>query len=241
MCLLIVLQGLDPAFPVLVAANRDEARDRPSAPPGLWQGARRRVLCPRDRRAGGTWLGVNDRGVFAGITNAAGGVRPGAPSRGLLPLRALEEDSARAAAQAVAAHAAPYAPFQLVLADGDELFVVAHRDGVTTTTPVPGGLAILSNEHALGELALPGVDAARAAGLDARARLLALESLLLDEGGPGRHRILKRGGAYGTVSSSTVAVPRGDARQLIWRYAPGPPDAVDYSEYGNLGRRLAPG
>ena len=239
MCLLIVLRGLDPAFPLVVASNRDEARDRPSSPPGLWVGERRRVLCPRDRRAGGTWIGVNDRGLFAAITNAAGPVRDAAPSRGTLPLAALDQDDAAAGAAAVASRAGGCNPFQLLVADAGEMLVVAHRGERTTTTPIAEDQAVLSNEHALGELSLPGIAAARAAGLSVEQRLLALESLLLDEGGPGRHRILKKGGAYGTVSSSLLAVPRDDPRRLVWRYAPGPPDEVEYRSYGNLGRRLA--
>ncbi|MGA0870627.1 MAG: NRDE family protein, partial [Planctomycetota bacterium] len=56
MCLLITLVGVDPDHPSIVASNRDERRDRPSAPPGLFVGQKRRILSPRDREAGGTWI-----------------------------------------------------------------------------------------------------------------------------------------------------------------------------------------
>src|SRR5688500_17186994 len=98
MCLLIVLLGVDPEFPLLVASNRDERRERRAAPPGLWVGERRRVLSPRDRRAGGTWLGVNDRGMVAGITNVHGAPRLELPTtRGALPHLALDQDDLEAA------------------------------------------------------------------------------------------------------------------------------------------------
>ena len=71
MCLLIVVRGRFAGHPIVVAGNRDERRDRKASPPGLWVGERRRVLSPRDRVAGGTWLGVNDLGAFAGLTNIA--------------------------------------------------------------------------------------------------------------------------------------------------------------------------
>jgi len=40
------------------------------------------------------------------------------------------------------------------------------------------------------------------------------------------------------VSSSLIAIPRGDLRELVWRYAAGAPDEVPYRNYGNLARRL---
>ena len=66
-----------PDYPVflLVASNRDEERSRPSSPPGLWVGERRRILSPRDRRAGGTWLAVNDRGMLRPQAGQHGGHR----------------------------------------------------------------------------------------------------------------------------------------------------------------------
>jgi uncharacterized protein with NRDE domain len=55
-------------FPVVVAANRDEVLDRPSTPPFLWQ-EDLPYLAPRDDLAGGTWMGLNARGLFVGIAN----------------------------------------------------------------------------------------------------------------------------------------------------------------------------
>lgn len=54
---------------LLVTMNRDEARDRaPEVPPAIhhndvnW-------LAPSDSARGGTWIGVNDRGVVACLLN----------------------------------------------------------------------------------------------------------------------------------------------------------------------------
>src|SRR5687767_5402453 len=93
MCSLLVLLGADPEFPILVGANRDELRTRLASPPGLFVGARRRMLSPRDRRAGGTWMAVNDALWFAGLTNVVGGNRfANAASRGHLPHLALDQE-----------------------------------------------------------------------------------------------------------------------------------------------------
>ncbi|MEM7201593.1 MAG: NRDE family protein [Planctomycetota bacterium] len=242
MCLLIVLRGSAPGDDtLLVAGNRDEARDRLASPPGLWLGERRRVLSPRDRRAGGTWLGVNDLGMVAGLTNAPGPTRPNASSRGHLPHFALDTEDVDAAVEAVAAatERASYNPFQLLVADGKTTAWVAHRVGMTTSGIVDGPVAVLTNEHTLNELHLPGLPAATADGLSLDARLEALRAVLLDRGEQSGHPVLKTGGAWGTVSSSLIAISSTAPTQLTWRYAPGPPDEVEFRNYGNLGRRLA--
>lgn len=241
MCLLIVIAGVDPDYPIVVAGNRDELRARPSAPPGLFVGKRHRMLSPRDRRAGGTWMAVNDAGMFAGLTNLSrAGVRSGAPSRGRLAHLALDEDDLDAAVAAVrrAVGAGLDNAFQLVMSDGRSTVVLGY-DGSDVRVQTTRDPVVVSNEHRMGELDLPGLAAALEPGLEVGQRLQTLQPILCDRGETGGHRILKIGGDYGTVSSSLIAVPRGDLRRLIWRYAPGPPHETDYRNYGNLGRRLA--
>ena len=76
-----------------MAANRDEFLARPADPPE--RSADGRWLAPRDRQAGGTWLGVNATGLFVGVTNRSAGPRdPARRSRGLLVLDALESADA---------------------------------------------------------------------------------------------------------------------------------------------------
>lgn len=243
MCLLVVLRGFHADHPIVVAANRDERRDRRAAPPGLWVGERRRLLSPRDRQAGGTWLAIDDRGRFAGITNLAGVPPvPDAPSRGHLPHLALDQGDLDAGVQAVVAkvreHA--HAGFQLVLCDGKRTLVVRHARGVVQTIEWLEPVLVVSNEHEPGQLLLRAQAAASAPALALPARLDALATLLRDRGGDGHHPACKHGDVYGTVSSSLLAVPAGDPGELVWRFAAGPPDVTEYRNYGNLGRRLLP-
>jgi len=77
MCTLIVLHRCVPGRPLVVAANRDEFLDRPAAGPALRMRDSGPILAPLDLEAGGTWLGLNGRGVFAGLTNLR-------PSEGLV-------------------------------------------------------------------------------------------------------------------------------------------------------------
>ena len=242
MCLLILIQRPDRQYPLLVASNRDEDRDRKTSPPGLFVGARLRMLSPRDRLAGGTWLAVNQRGMFAGITNVAGAVPEPLPTtRGALPHLALDEDDLDGAANAVrvAVAAAPYNAFQLLISDQGRTRVLRYQDGALTEGDMADTVLVVSNEHRPGQLQLPGVSSALAEGLSAAERLAVLRPLLLDRGEVSGHRILKKGKDYGTVQSSLIAVPRVDMRRLVWDYAGGPPDETEYRSYGNLGKRLA--
>ena len=92
MCTLVILYRPDHDWPVLIAANRDEMLDRAwSAPARHWPD-RPEVVAGRDKLAGGSWLGVNDHGVAAGILNRLGSLGPDANkrTRGELVLEALD-------------------------------------------------------------------------------------------------------------------------------------------------------
>jgi uncharacterized protein with NRDE domain len=87
MCVLALF--LDPGgpIPLIAAANRDEALSRPSRPPGEVEPG---IVAGRDLAGGGTWLGVNDRGLFVAVTNRRAPEKTDASySRGLLALEAL--------------------------------------------------------------------------------------------------------------------------------------------------------
>ena len=68
MCLLAIFFRAVPDAALVVGANREEFYDRPGEPPQILDGPMRAVG-GRDPRAGGTWLGVNARGVVAAVTN----------------------------------------------------------------------------------------------------------------------------------------------------------------------------
>ncbi len=243
MCILIVLRGLHPEHPLVIGGNRDERTDRPAAPPGLWVGEHTLVLSPRDRRAGGTWLAIDRHGRFAGITNLASVPPvPESPSRGHLPHLALDQPTLAAAVDAVRARLAeqPHSGFQLVLADAWRTVVLRNTQAGLAVSEWTSPVLVLTNEHAPGELSPRGLQPALQPALTLSRRLDLLASVLQDRGGPGQHAICKRGCGYGTVSSSLLAVPAGDPRALVWRYAAGPPDVTPYRDYGNLGRRLLP-
>ncbi|MCA9188263.1 MAG: NRDE family protein, partial [Planctomycetales bacterium] len=97
MCLIAIQYKLVPDAPVLVAANREERYDRVSLPPSI-QSGKPRVLSGIDQEAGGTWLGVNQNGLFVGACNRRK-IMPAliSRSRGLLCRDMLRAGSAREA------------------------------------------------------------------------------------------------------------------------------------------------
>src|SRR5690554_1585128 len=85
MCLILFALGHHPRYPLIIAANHDEAYHRPAAALAFWSDAPG-VAAGRDLEAGGTWLGITRNGRWAALTNfrQAGGYRRPAPSRGRL-------------------------------------------------------------------------------------------------------------------------------------------------------------
>lgn len=70
MCLIAFALDFDAACPLLIAANRDEFLDRPTAALHRWSlSDGTEVVAGRDLRDGGTWFGVSPGGRLAMLTN----------------------------------------------------------------------------------------------------------------------------------------------------------------------------
>src|SRR4051812_50111198 len=65
MCTIITLFQAHPAYPLIIAANRDERYARPSSGPTALA-APPAVVAGRDLEFGGTWFGVNAQGLAVG-------------------------------------------------------------------------------------------------------------------------------------------------------------------------------
>lgn len=68
MCLILFAYRCHPGLDLLVAANRDEFHNRPTALLAFWDDAPQ-VLAGRDLQQGGSWMGVTRTGRFAAPTN----------------------------------------------------------------------------------------------------------------------------------------------------------------------------
>lgn len=118
MCLIAIAHRVSPLFPLVLAANRDEAYERATQDAHFWPDAPD-VLAGRDGLHGGTWLAVTRGGRFAAVTNLRGAVQR-TRSRGALVSEfvrsGIEVDSY---ASAIAVHADEYSGFHLLAGEID--------------------------------------------------------------------------------------------------------------------------
>ena len=85
MCLILFSYQTHPAYRLMLAANRDEFYNRPTATLDYWTDYPD-VLAGRDLKGKGSWLGVTRSGRIAAITNYRdpATIKQNAPSRGVL-------------------------------------------------------------------------------------------------------------------------------------------------------------
>lgn len=144
MCLILLAWQAHPEYPLILAANRDEFYDRPTAAADFWSD-RPDILGGRDLQDGGTWLGVTRSGRWAALTNFRDpqAIRSGTPSRGWL-VRDFLAGSERPAEymERLAPRARDYNPFNLFAGDQDSLFYLSSRGA---SGPVSPGVHGLSN------------------------------------------------------------------------------------------------
>lgn len=151
MCLVAFAWRAHSRFPLILAGNRDEFHARPTAALARWADGDAHLLAGRDLEAGGTWLGVSERGRACVVTNVRD---PSAPkdglSRGRLALEWLRDGrSADEHAGLLAARASEYRPFNFVLFDRETAWHVGTHPRPAATLLAPGVHA-LSNGR-LGE------------------------------------------------------------------------------------------
>src|SRR3954451_16582550 len=68
MCLINFHVQDHPIYRLIVAANRDEFYERPTAPAHFWED-KPYLLAGRDLSQRGTWLGISKNGRFGALTN----------------------------------------------------------------------------------------------------------------------------------------------------------------------------
>lgn len=243
MCTIVLLRRAGHPWPLLVAANRDEMLTRAALAPGRHWPDQPHVIAGRDLGAGGTWLGLNDHGLVAAISNRRGslGPAPGLRSRGEIPLKALAHDSAARAATALAVlDAGLYRPFNLVIADRRDAFWLCNREGADAIecTVIPFGLTMLTAAEMDDPTSLriahylPRFRAAAAPRPEAgdwsawQALLASSQGAVADD--PNSAMTVMTGDGFGTVSSSLIALPERVATPPLWIYAAGRPDETAF-------------
>ena len=251
MCTLIALHRTIPGAILLVAANRDEFLDRPAEGPTLWRTASGPIVAPRDLTAGGTWLGLNARGVFAAVTNVSC-VKPDPSrrSRGLLVLDTLAASSASEAAEKIQSlPMGAYNPFNLFVADSQDALAFTYEDAVRPAAARDGVFVIGNAPLDATEPAKLSRTRERLAGMATRGDDVTLDELgdLCRSHEPGPRGALDalcvHAPSYGTRSSALLRIGEDgleDSRSAF-RFADGAPCENGYVDHTPLLRDLDQG
>ena len=243
MCLLAIQYQAARGTPVLVAQNREELFDRPTQPPRI-QSGRPRVVCGIDRKAGGTWLGVNQYGLLVVVANRPKMIVPAEPrSRGVLCRELLNMQTAKEAAGHAARELATgcYAGANFICADAASGAVVYGGNHLEIVELTPG-LHLMTN----GDLDDP-IDERQEfvrrlltlQRLDSAVAFLAVASRTLSRKPDrhGRRGVIISGNEFGTVSSTLVSLPK-KMQNAVYQYAPGPPCDHSYDDASALLRQV---
>jgi uncharacterized protein with NRDE domain len=259
MCLIVFAYNCHPGYCLVLGANRDEFRDRPTQPAHYWPDAPH-ILAGRDQQAGGTWLGLTTDGKLAAVTNYRDPrqqvVAP--PSRGALVAGFLKDPtlSIEQFQGALNRDGQRYDGFNLLYGNCDSLHYFTNRGG--SSGPITPGIHGLSN-HLL-DTRWPKLAAARSrlegilqqTAVDPEEIFAALsdptpfaDGLLPDTGvGPERERLLSpifiTDEAYGTRSTSVLLIERTGRVVFIERTFDGHQRILDTQRYSFLVRPPAP-
>jgi hypothetical protein len=243
MCTILILRQPHSDWPVLIAANRDEMRDRPWDPPARHWPERPDIVAGRDRLAGGSWLGINDTGVVAAVLNRQGTLGPasGKRSRGELVLDALDHADAADAAKAFAGlDPAAWRPFNMLIADDrDAYWLKSTGAGRVAVEALPEGMSMITaddrNDPASPRIAhnLPRFETATPPD-PASGDWGAWERLLASRDGPTQtaHMRVDLPSGFGTSSHSLIGLPttaREHDLKPQWRFAAAAADSPVWS------------
>lgn len=133
---------------MVLASNRDEFYERQGEPPTIREGENYSFLAPRDPLQGGTWMGINQKGVFMGLTNRLDQTpKPDAPSRGNLVRKLLQQSSSRKHAIENYQDLEPerYNPHFLLILDNSGITIFQHSLKSTEREDLKDGLFFLEN------------------------------------------------------------------------------------------------
>ncbi len=243
MCTLIAFWRSVPGYDLVIGMNRDESAMRPADPPAVLDGTPA-IVAPRDRQAGGTWLGASGTGLVVALSNRRGRTSTSARSRGQLVLGALRQSSVPAVdvslQREVREH--EYNFWNLIVASRKDLRFFRY-EGELSMNRGHEGLNVLTNEG--GNIATdPKVQLVQ--GLLAKTPARSVEDVIrvlqstlrTHASGAGGVGLCIHFAGGGTVSSTILAVSNADPNENVLLYTDGPPCTTPYRDYHEVIRRL---
>lgn len=145
MCLIVFGWNVHPKYKLVLAANRDEFYNRPTAPAGFWRD-QPEILGGRDLKAGGSWMTVSKKGKIAAVTNYRDvtNQKATATSRGEIPVNFLKSGkSPEEYIKSLHADREKYNGFNALIGDFDTLVHYSNYEGKTNI--IEPGIHGLSN------------------------------------------------------------------------------------------------
>jgi hypothetical protein len=202
------------------------------------------VLCGIDQQAGGTWLGVNQNGMFVAACNRPKAISPLAPrSRGVLCRDLLRCGSAREGVDQAMEEllSGKYDGVNYVIADSESAWAVHGGDEVNAVE-MDEGLNIIAN----GDVNNSRDDRVQLAyrlltlqTLDSPVKFLAVASKVFarSPAAQGRPSMVTRGKDRGTVSSTLLSLGK-KPRDAIYQFSNGAPDQTKYEDFSPMLRDI---
>jgi len=134
MCLILIAIDQHDEYSIVLAANRDEFFQRPTAPADFWDDTPH-ILGGRDLSKGGGWLGVSRQGRWCAVTNFRDGRQetPAGPSRGSLVSRFLAGNLEPSEFAAGLDADGPRAGYNLVMGNSTSSGYASNRGAPFTT------------------------------------------------------------------------------------------------------------
>ncbi|GEM_PF-3678611 len=248
MCVLLLIKRPLPGFSWVMATNRDEDPQRAATPPGLHLSHGVKFLAPRDKKAGGTWIGVNEVGLGCALTNI--GMGSGGKtffSRGLLVFEALGHRRLGEAAEAIRKRCSqvPLQPFRMVLFEGDRCLLLEWHKEKLLEQGFEGDFLFFTHQWGPGEAWIPGLEEGTASFGDKEIEDLIyhLQVVLATGRGHGvqgheTFPLCRCEGNPRTVSCSMIAVPEEMPEGLRFFHSNGDPLSSPLLDYSGLWKRL---
>jgi uncharacterized protein with NRDE domain len=145
MCLINFQWNEHPSYKLIIAANRDEFYERPTAPAQFWE-EEPNILAGQDLLQKGTWLGITKSGKFAALTNYRDPehMKKGALSRGEIVTNFLTTDlSPEGYLQKLKERKNDYVGFNVLVGNTDKLY--HYNNVLDERTEISPGVHGLSN------------------------------------------------------------------------------------------------
>ena len=243
MCTLIAFWRSVPGYDLVIGMNRDESAMRPADPPSILEGTPV-IVAPRDRQAGGTWVGASGTGLLVALSNRRGRTSTSARSRGQLVLEALRQPSVPAVDVFLQREIREHAyNFWNLLAASRKDFRFFRYDGELSMSRGHEGLNVLTNEG--GNVATePKVQLVQ--GLLAKTPAQSIEDVIralqralrTHASGTNGVGLCVHFEGGGTVSSTILGLSNADPGENVLLYTDGSPCTTPYRDYRDVIHRL---